>query len=139
MSGGATAIRAALTALGVRNIAFLTPYQQIGDAHVQRFLEEAGFTVEKPGMFGFKVPSIDSISSTPQSALIDAMKQLDGDDIDVILQAGTNLSMLQLADEAERWLGKPVVTVNAATLWHALRSHGIDDRFDGFGTLLREH
>jgi maleate isomerase len=137
VSGGATAIRAALTALRVRNIAFLTPYQQIGDAHVQRFLEEAGFTVKRT--FGFKVPSIDSISSTPQSALIDAMKQLDGDDVDVILQAGTNLSMLQLADEAERWLGKPVVTVNAATLWHALRAHGIDDRFDGFGTLLREH
>jgi maleate isomerase len=137
VSGGASAIRDALTALKVKNIAFLTPYQQVGDEHVQRFLEESGFTVKRS--FGFKVPSIDSISSTPQSALIDAIKQLDGDDVDVILQAGTNLSMLELADEAERWIGKPVLTVNAATLWHALRNHGIDDRFDGFGALLREH
>lgn len=137
VTGGATAVRAALEELGAKNIAFLTPYQPVGDGHVQRFLVECGFMVKRS--FGFKVPSIASISSTPPSALIDAIKQLDGDDIDVILQAGTNLSMLELADEAERWIGKPVVTVNAATLWHALRHHGIDDQFDGFGSLLREH
>ncbi len=137
VSGGATAIRAALEALKARNVAFLSPYQQVGDEHVQRFLEEAGFTVKRS--FGFKVPSIDSISSTPQSALIACLKQLAGDDVDVIVQAGTNLSMLRLADEAERWIGKPVVTVNSATLWHALRAYGIGDQFDGFGALLRDH
>jgi maleate isomerase len=137
VSGGATAVRAALEALGARTVAFLSPYQPIGDEHVQRFLEECGFTVKRS--VGFKVPSIASISSTPESALIAALKQLDGDDVDAIVQAGTNLSMLRLADEAERWIGKPVVTVNSATLWHALRAYGIADRFDGFGMLLREH
>jgi maleate isomerase len=137
VSGGATATRAALEAVGARSVAFLSPYQPIGDSHVQRYLEEAGFTVKRS--IGFKVPSIDRISSTPEQALIQALKELDGDDVDALLQAGTNLSMLRLADEAERWLGKPVVTINAATLWHALRAHGIEDRFDGFGTLLRDH
>lgn len=65
--------------------------------------------------------------------------QLDGDDVDGIIQVGTNLSMLALAEEAEQELGKPVVAINSATLWHALRKNGFDDRFDGFGTLLREH
>ncbi len=59
--------------------------------------------------------------------------------MDAIVQAGTNLSMVRLADEAERWLGKPVVAINAATLWHALRANGIRDRLAGFGSLLREH
>jgi maleate isomerase len=137
VSGGATAVRVALETLGAKSVAFLSPYQPIGDGHVQRFLEESGFAVKRS--VGFKVPSIAAISSTPPSVLIDAMKQLDGDDVDAIVQAGTNLSMLRLADEAERWIGKPVVTVNAATLWHALRARGIDDEFDGFGMLLREH
>ena len=39
----------------------------------------------------------------------------------------------------ERRLDKPVVAINAATLWHALRANGIPDRFAGFGSLLREH
>jgi maleate isomerase len=136
-SGGATACRAALEALKAKNIAFLSPYQGIGDEHVQRYFEEAGFTVKRS--YGFRVPSIDAISSTPQSALIETLKRLDGDDVDALVQAGTNLSMLRLADEAERWIGKPVVTVNSATLWHALRAYGIEDRFEGFGTLLRDH
>ena len=55
------------------------------------------------------------------------------------MQVGTNLSMVRLADEAERWLAKPVLAINAVTLWHALRSNGIPDRMRGFGSLLREH
>lgn len=134
---GATAVRVALEALGARSVAFLTPYQPVGDGHVNRFLVESGFTVTRS--LGLRVPSITYISRTPANTLIAALRELDGDDIDVIVQAGTNLSMIRLADEAERWLGKPVVTVNAATLWHALRSYGIEDRFEGFGSLLREH
>jgi maleate isomerase len=56
-----------------------------------------------------------------------------------VVQLGTDLVMVQLADEAERWLGRPVLAVNAAMLWHALRARGIQDRLPGFGSLLREH
>jgi maleate isomerase len=36
-------------------------------------------------------------------------------------------------------LGKPVVAINTATYWWALRRNGIGDPVDGFGTLLRDH
>ena len=82
------------------------------------------------------VPACTSTStSSPSSRFRVSISALCG----VLVQAGTNLSMLRLADEAERWIGKPVVTVNSATLWHALRAYGIEDRFEGFGTLLRDH
>jgi maleate isomerase len=55
------------------------------------------------------------------------------------VQVGTNLSILRLADEAERWLGKPVIAINAATWWHALRTNGINDQIQGCGSLLRDH
>ena len=42
--------------------------------------------------------------------------------------------MVELADEAERWLDKPVIAINAATWWMALRDNGIDDRLQGYGT-----
>jgi len=45
---------------------------------------------------------------------------------------------VRLADEAERWLRKPVLAINATTLWHALRTNGFTDAFDGFGVALRE-
>jgi maleate isomerase len=29
--------------------------------------------------------------------------------------------------------------VNTCTYWHALRSSGVEDRIEGFGSLLMEH
>ena len=36
-------------------------------------------------------------------------------------------------------LEKPVIAINTATYWHALRSHGIRDQMDGFGALLADY
>ena len=43
-----------------------------------------------------------------------------------------------LAEEAERWLGKPVIAINAATWWMAMRDNGIEEKVYGAGRLLRE-
>ena len=60
-----------------------------------------------------------------------------GKDTDAMIQVGTNLSMVRLAAAAELWLGKPVIAINTATYWHALRANGITDKIYGFGTLAR--
>ena len=49
---------------------------------------------------------------------------------------GTNSGMAQLAGEAERWLEKPVIAINTALYWQALRQNGIDDKIPGWGRLL---
>ena len=51
---------------------------------------------------------------------------------------GTNMSMVSVAAEAEARLGKPVIAINTATYWHALRACGIEDRIPGLGRLLAE-
>ena len=33
---------------------------------------------------------------------------------------------------------QPIVSVNAAVYWYALRQHGIHDRISGFGKLLEK-
>ncbi len=47
--------------------------------------------------------------------------------------------MAGLAARAEFWLGKPVIAINTATYWWALRQNGIDDKIEGYGSLLTEH
>ena len=61
-----------------------------------------------------------------------------GRDVDAIVQVGTNLSMVRLAAAAEMWLGKPVIAINTATYWHALRQNKIADKIPGLGRLLEE-
>ena len=46
--------------------------------------------------------------------------------------------MIRLADQLETELGKPVIAINAAIFWHALRENGINDQMTGFGPLLRD-
>ena len=68
--------------------------------------------------------------------MIQGMRAIDGADIEAIVQFGANLPMARLADEAERWLDKPVISVNVATYWHALRMNGITDKRYGFTQLM---
>ena len=68
--------------------------------------------------------------------MIEAIKSVDGPDVEAIVQFGANLPMARLADEAERWLDKPVISVNVATYWHACRMNGIDDKLYGFTQLF---
>lgn len=135
---GADACRRAAEVLNVKKIGLVTPYQPVGDDQVVNYFKEIG--IETVRLRGLKAPSATGIAAIDEATLIRTLRdELDGDDIDAIFQAGTNMSMLRLADEAERWLGKPVVAINAATMWHALRDNGFADQFDGFGSLLREH
>jgi maleate isomerase len=59
--------------------------------------------------------------------------------VDAIIQCGTNLAFAKVAAMAEFWLEKPVIAINTATYWHALRSMGIPDRIEGYGALLAQH
>lgn len=134
---GSEACEAAFRVLGVRRIAVVTPYQPVGDRNVQRFFEESGFEVRR--IRGLRCESPVKIAHVTQRELRDALVALDGDDVDALVQVGTNLAMARLAGLAEPWFGKPVVAINTAIYWHALRECGIIDHVEGFGSLLERH
>lgn len=134
---GSESSQAALKVYGAKKIAVVTPYQPVGDKNVVRFFEECGFDVVR--IKGLKAESPVKIAHFSEDELRDAILEVDGDDVDAIIQAGTNLAMARLAATAERWLKKPVIAINTATYWHALRTCGFDDKVQGFGTLLTDH
>ena len=134
VSCGSFATEAALNTYEARRIAFMSPYFPIANDQVRRFYEECGFTVVRD--ICLRRPSPVQIAHTTDDICRDALKQLDGDDIDAIVQVGTNLSMVRFAAAAELVLGKPVIAINTATYWHALRACGINDKRQGFGKLL---
>ena len=104
---------------------------------VRRFYQDSGFTVVRDVCL--KRPSPVLIAHSTDEMCRKALRELDGDDVDAIVQVGTNLSMIRLAAAAELFLGKPVIAINTATYWHALRTCGIQDRMAGYGSLLEFH
>ena len=135
LTTGAIALDLALKTFGAKRVAALTPYQPVGDEQVRRFLEESGYEVTK--VIGLKCDTATFIAHTPPAEVIDVvLNQLDGDDVDAIVQAGTNLSTLNLFPALEKQLGKPIIPINMATIWHTFRATGINDRFMDKGWLL---
>lgn len=133
---GSDASCAALDYFKAKRIAVLTPHQPAGDKVVQDYLEEAGYNVVR--LKSLKCPSPIMIAHSTSDEIYSAYREMDGDDIDAILQVGTNLAGAEVAATAERWLGKPVLSMNAITYWHALRKQGIEDKIYGLGCILEE-
>lgn len=135
---GSDACRAALeTYGGVRRISVLTPYMPVGDGQVIKFFTDCGFDVVN--LIGLKCESPQQIAHVSEQTLRDTVIALDGPDVDAIVQVGTNLAFARVAALAEFWLDKPVLAINTATYWWALRQADINDRIFGFGKLLQEH
>ncbi|MEZ5458344.1 MAG: hypothetical protein R3E65_03110 [Steroidobacteraceae bacterium] len=134
VSMGSTATDAALRRLGARRIAILTPHQPRGDEQVRAWFSEAGYDVRR--LIGLKCASPVLIAHTTPQQVIAALRELDGDDVDALVQVGTNLAAIELCAEAEGWFGKPVLAINAVTYWDALRRSGIEDKVYGCGSVL---
>ncbi|MFQ6030166.1 MAG: arylmalonate decarboxylase [Dehalococcoidia bacterium] len=136
IANNAEACERALRGLNVRRIGVLTPYQASGSVDVLRYFEEAGFDVVSHQDLGCAKP-ID-IAQVGEEVSRKALLEINNDDVQAIVQAGTNLNFLRLAAEAERWLGKPVLASNAVTWWMALRDNDIQDKIYGFGQVLSQ-
>ena len=136
---GSDACRAALRASGrkIRRLGVITPYMPAGDRQVRRFFAECGFEVVN--LLGLKCASPMRIAHVTKAELRDAILRVNRGRVDAVVQVGTNLAMAEVAALAEFWLGKPVIAINTAIYWHALRQYGIRDKVYGWGSLLAEH
>ena len=134
---GASACRAALAELGVRRIAVFSPYQPNRRPGGGPVLHRGGLRRRRDHRAALR--DGDGHRQGRRGRLRDVVREIDGPGVEAIVQVGTNLSFVAQADRLEAELGKPVVAINAATLWHALREHGLEDRVSGSGSLLRDH
>jgi maleate isomerase len=136
---GSDACRAALRTYGknIKRLGIITPYMPVGDKQVHRFFTDCGFEVVN--LLGLKCPSPMLIAHVSKKALRDAILQVNKGKVDAVVQVGTNLAMAEVAPMAEFWLDKPVIAINTATYWYALRQNGIKDRVYGWGSLLAEN
>ena len=136
LTTGAAAARDALHKFGAKTIAVITPYPPIGDDNVVRFFNDIGFEVK--AIKGLARPSATAIATTTIPEVLDAIREVDSDDVDAIIQCGTNLSTVDIFPTMEHWLQKPLIPINIACVWHALRACGINDPITGMGRLLEE-
>ena len=138
ISMGSDACQEALRRFGdIKRISVITPYMPIGDEQVRKFFTDCGFEVVH--LKGLKCASPQLIAHVSEADLRDTIIEVNDPSVEAIVQVGTNLAMGRVAAMAEFWLDKPVIAINTATYWWSLRQAGFEDKFDGWGSLMREH
>jgi maleate isomerase len=134
--GTSPAMVEALRAVGIRRVSVVTPYTDEINEGLTAFLTAHGFNVLS--MAGQQiVPNVEIGAQTPATILAFAKANLDPA-ADGLFLSCTNWRAMEVAEQLEREIGKPVVTSNQATLWAALRVLNVATWVDGYGRLLRE-
>jgi len=129
------AAMAALEALGTRNLALITPYENEINLRLAAFLQHNIYHIPVLGSWNEPIDAkVGRIS--PETIRNIALELGSSDLVDTVFISCTNLRALGIINELESELGKPVITSNQALGWHCLRQVGIHDRLPQYGRLF---
>lgn len=132
-----TALVAALRSLGIRRIALATPYESpVMDKLVSYLAEQGLNVVSSVGLGLVKDWDINTLSPMALASLI---HEADAADAEAIFLSDTCLVLSPIVEALEADLGKPILSANMVTMWHALRLAGIQDGLPGRGSLFGAH
>jgi len=135
----ASATVAALMALGISHVALLTPYiDDIASRNVA-MLESCGLKVVNA--INMRLEYDHETDKVTPDSILDWAVAADHEDAEAVLIGCSALRACGPGwiDNAERALGKPVVTSTQAFLWHLLRVAGVEDQIDGYGRLFKDY
>lgn len=132
-----TGVINALRALKVTRISIATPYLDEINRREEVYMRDAGFDVLN--ITGLNLEKDSEMVRVPPDYLVNFALAVDRPDSDALFISCGALRTLDVVEEIEQRLGKPVVCSNQAMIWDCLRLAGIEDRMEGYGRLLRDH
>ncbi len=122
----------ALKCLGVRRIAYATPYgadlTELGRTH----LSSHGFDVVSVA----RLEGVRNIYEETAERAYGVGRQADRPDAEAVFLSGTGMPTLAMLQALEDDLGKPVLSASSAMMWNALRVAGVRSPRPGYGRLL---
>ena len=132
-----TAVLNALRTLGATRVAVATPYLDEINQHEADYMAAAGFEITNIQGLNLEKDS-DMIRVRPEF-LAEFAASVDTPDADALFISCGALRSLDIIEELEQKVGKPIICSNQAMMWDVLCRAGINDRIEGYGSLLRNH
>jgi maleate isomerase len=130
----ATAVVAALRAIGIRRFTLLTPYAKVLHEKEKTFLDSEGFRVLKDRTLQL-ADCLEQYEMDP-SHWCELVKGLDVRESEGCLISCGGIRVVTMIEQLEEDIGKPVLTTNQALIWQCLRKIGVEDSVRGYGRLL---
>jgi maleate isomerase len=126
----------ALRTFEARRIVVATPYLDEINTLEARYLQDQGFEILD--FQGMNILTDADIRRVAPEFIKNYARNIDRPEAEAIFVSCGGLRSLEIVDELEQEVGKPVVVSNQAMFWNTLRLAGIEDKIDGYGRLFRE-
>ena len=124
----------ALKKLNVKKLSIFTPYSKILNDEVVEYFSKEGFNITSNNYLD--IAADYDIGKVDQKFLYDILSKIDMNDADALFISCTALPVLNIIDNLEKKLNKPVLSSNQTLIWDSLESIGKNNNVTGFGKLF---
>jgi len=130
-----TGVVDALREIGAQKIVVGTPYLDEINTSEAEFLLQKGFDLLD--IQGLNLTTGIEFGQVTPAYWKQFAQELDRPDADAVFLSCGGIRALEVAQEIENAIGKPVITSNQAQFWSCLRRAGIMDKLPGFGQIFQ--
>jgi len=132
-----TTVKEALRAVNAHRIVVATPYIDEINKMEADYLNDKGFNVLD--IQGLRIENDSDMVRVEPAFLEEFARSLDRPDADAIFISCGALRSIDILDQLEQKVNKPVIASNQAMMWSTLRLAGVKEPVEGYGKLLREN
>ena len=125
----------AFNKMNIKKVAVFTPYPDSVNKTISEYLIKKNIDVTSFGTFNLDL-DVDFARIDPKY-LSEVLTNLNTKDADALFVSCTALPALEILDEVEKKINKPVFSSNQTLIWDTIRSTGYKYLVKGFGKLLR--
>lgn len=127
----------ALKEMGIKKLAMLTPYTDFINTREVAYMEKQGFEIVSD--MGLQIIGSEELHAETAESVKQHAREVDVPEAEAIFISCTDYKGMEVAEELEKELGKPVLSSNSTTLWWILRQLQYPENIKGYGKLLAEH
>ena len=125
----------AFNKMNVKKIAVFTPYPESVNKTISEYLTKKNINVMSFSTFNLDL-DVDFARVDPKY-LSEILTKLNINDADALFVSCTALPALEILDEVEKKINKPVFSSNQTLIWDTIRSVGYKSSVEGYGQLLK--
>ena len=124
----------ALRKFSVKRLSIFTPYSKSLNDEVVEYFSREGFEITSNNYLD--IAADYDIGKVDQEFLYNVLSKIDMSDADALFISCTALPVLNIIDNLEKKLSKPVLSSNQTLIWDSLESIGKNNNVTGFGKLF---
>ena len=127
----------AFNKLGIRKVSMAVPNLEEVAMAEKKFVEDHGIQVLN--IKWLDLQDVLEIAAVPRETVYSLASEADESGSEAIFISCVALHTIEVIEELERDLKKPVISSNQATMWNLLRLANVSEKIEGYGQLLSKY